>query len=264
MIVRYTPPRDVRSFQMVLDQAPEGRQRRQARRGLHQGRARDQRSPPAQGGGDPDANYRLRLAIEKARAVNMPADNIKRAIEQATGARRGRAVRGDRLRGLRPRRRGHPRRGRDRQPEPHRRRRALHLHQGRRRAGRLGRRGLAVRAPRRDHRPAHGADPDEVALAAIDAGAEDVDTDDADSIEIYTDPADARGVRKALEAAGRAVDVGRDRDDRQADRRGRLAHARARPCGSSRTLEDLDDVQRVTANFDIPEEVFAEVAGLSS
>ena len=37
------------------------------------------------GGGDPDANYRLRLAIEKARAVNMPAENIKRAIEKATG-----------------------------------------------------------------------------------------------------------------------------------------------------------------------------------
>ena len=38
------------------------------------------------GGGDPDGNFRLRLAIEKARAVNMPADNIKRAIERATGA----------------------------------------------------------------------------------------------------------------------------------------------------------------------------------
>ena len=37
------------------------------------------------GGGDPDANYRLRLAIDKARAINMPAENIKRAIEKATG-----------------------------------------------------------------------------------------------------------------------------------------------------------------------------------
>ena len=35
------------------------------------------------GGGDPDANYRLRLAIEKARSVNMPADNIKRTIDKA-------------------------------------------------------------------------------------------------------------------------------------------------------------------------------------
>src|ERR671910_2665003 len=38
-----------------------------------------------EGGGDPDANYRLRLAVEKARSVNMPADNIKRTIEKATG-----------------------------------------------------------------------------------------------------------------------------------------------------------------------------------
>ncbi|HLY15402.1 MAG TPA: YebC/PmpR family DNA-binding transcriptional regulator, partial [Candidatus Limnocylindrales bacterium] len=37
------------------------------------------------GGGDPDANYRLRLAIEKARGLNMPAENIKRAIDKATG-----------------------------------------------------------------------------------------------------------------------------------------------------------------------------------
>ena len=38
-----------------------------------------------EGGGDPDANYRLRLAMEKARSENMPADNIKRAIEKAAG-----------------------------------------------------------------------------------------------------------------------------------------------------------------------------------
>jgi YebC/PmpR family DNA-binding regulatory protein len=38
-----------------------------------------------EGGGDPDANYRLRLVVDKAREANMPADNIKRAIERATG-----------------------------------------------------------------------------------------------------------------------------------------------------------------------------------
>jgi YebC/PmpR family DNA-binding regulatory protein len=38
-----------------------------------------------EGGGDPDANYRLRLVMDKARAVNMPAENIKRAIEKAAG-----------------------------------------------------------------------------------------------------------------------------------------------------------------------------------
>ncbi len=39
-----------------------------------------------QGGPDPEANYRLRMAVDKARANSMPADNIKRAIERATGS----------------------------------------------------------------------------------------------------------------------------------------------------------------------------------
>ncbi|MDQ3938265.1 MAG: YebC/PmpR family DNA-binding transcriptional regulator, partial [Chloroflexota bacterium] len=39
-----------------------------------------------EGGGDPDANYRLRLAMDKARAANMPAETIKRAIERAAGS----------------------------------------------------------------------------------------------------------------------------------------------------------------------------------
>src|SRR4051812_38719455 len=42
-----------------------------------------------QGGGDPDANFRLRLAMEKARSINMPADNIKRAIKRAAGSGEG-------------------------------------------------------------------------------------------------------------------------------------------------------------------------------
>ena len=129
------------------------------------------------GGGDPDANYRLRLAIEKARSINMPADNIKRTIDKATGGGDAVAVRGDRLRGLRPRRRRGPRRGGHRQPQPHRGRGPLDLHQDRRPARRQRCRRLAVRAARPDHRRrARASDADEVALAAIDAGAEDVDT----------------------------------------------------------------------------------------
>ena len=69
---------------MVHDQAPEGRHRRQARRPFTKV-AREISVAARQGGGDPDANYRLRLAIEKARSVNMPSDNIKRTIDKATG-----------------------------------------------------------------------------------------------------------------------------------------------------------------------------------
>src|SRR5256714_2689636 len=45
-----------------------------------------------EGGGDPDANFRLRLAMDRARAVNMPRDNIQRAIDRATGGDEGAAL----------------------------------------------------------------------------------------------------------------------------------------------------------------------------
>ena len=105
-----------------------------------------------------------------------------------------------------------------------------------------------------------GIDVDEVALTAIDAGAQDVDTEDSQVIEIYTEPGDLESVRKALELAGIAVDsaettmVARQTVD--------LESSKARQAlRLVELLEDLDDVQRVTANFEIPEDVFAEVAG---
>ena len=105
-----------------------------------------------------------------------------------------------------------------------------------------------------------GVDADEVALAAIDAGAEDVDTDDDETIEIYTAPADLEAVRKALEGAG--VPVESAESTMVAKQTVELDCAKARQAlRLVELLEDLDDVQRVTANFDIPEDVFAEVAG---
>ena len=102
-------------------------------------------------------------------------------------------------------------------------------------------------------------DPDEVALAAIDAGAADVDTE-VDPIEIYTDPSELFGVRKALEAAGVPVDdaesamIAKQTVTLDAD------HVR-KALRLVDLLEDLDDVQRVTTNVDIPEELLAELAG---
>ena len=74
-----------RSFQMGVDQAQEGGDRRQARRALHQARARD---PVAarEGGGDPEGNPSLALAVQKAKDARMPKDNIERAIAKGTGA----------------------------------------------------------------------------------------------------------------------------------------------------------------------------------
>jgi YebC/PmpR family DNA-binding regulatory protein len=103
-------------------------------------------------------------------------------------------------------------------------------------------------------------DADEIALAAIDAGADDVDTDDDEAIEIYTDPGTLESVRKALEGAG--VSVESAESTMVAKNTVELDSAKARQAlRLVELLEDLDDVQRVTANFDIPEDVFAEVAG---
>jgi YebC/PmpR family DNA-binding regulatory protein len=108
--------------------------------------------------------------------------------------------------------------------------------------------------------PRSGVDADEVALAAIDAGAEDVDTDDAEVVEIYTAPGELETVRGALERAG--VPVESAESTMIAKRTVELDAAKARQAlRLVELLEDLDDVSRVTANFDIPEEVFAEVAG---
>jgi transcriptional/translational regulatory protein YebC/TACO1 len=107
--------------------------------------------------------------------------------------------------------------------------------------------------------PPGGVDPDEVALMAIDAGAEDVDTDN-DPLEIYTSPADLERVRHELEAAGVAIESAESA--MIAKQTVELEPTKARQAlRLVESLEDLDDVQRVTANFDIPEEVFAEVAG---
>jgi YebC/PmpR family DNA-binding regulatory protein len=213
-----------------------------------------------QGGGDPDANYRLRLAIEKARSVNMPADNIKRTIEKATGG--GDADQFEEIvyEGYGP--------GgvavlveaaTDNRNRTAAEVRSIFTKAGGQLAGsgavawQFEPRGLI--SVTRD-----GQDPDEVALMAIDAGADDVDTDDPETIEIFTTPADLERIRQSLEAAGIAIDAAES--TMVAKQTVELDSAKARQAlRLVEQLEDLDDVQRVSANFDIPEDVFAEVAG---
>ena len=140
-----------------------------------------------QGGGDPDANYRLRLAIEKARSVNMPADNIKRTIEKATGGGEAEQFEEIVYEGYGP--------GgvailveaaTDNRNRTAAEVRSMFTKAGGQLAGsgavawQFEPRGLIAVARNAS------VDADEVALAAIDAGAEDVDTESDDTIEIYT------------------------------------------------------------------------------
>ena len=86
-----------------------------------------------------------------------------------------------------------------------------------------------------------------------------IDTD-ADPLEIYTTPGALEKTRKALEQGGVKVDSAESA--MIARQTVELDSAKARQAlRLIELLEDLDDVQRVTANFEIPEEVFAEVAG---
>ena len=95
----------------------------------------------AKNGGDPDTNPRLRGAIVAAKAENMPADNIKRAIQRGTGELPGATYEEFSLEGYGPGRCGHPARYQYRQSQPHGQRNPPRLRQERRQHGR-SRRGL--------------------------------------------------------------------------------------------------------------------------
>ncbi len=211
------------------------------------------------GGADPDGNFRLRLAIEKARAVNMPADTIKRAIERATGGGEADQFEEIAYEGYGP---GGVAILVEAQTDNRNRTAAEVRSVFSKSGGQLA--GSGAVAWQFETRgvitvPTTGVDPDDVALLAIDAGAEDVDTD-TDPLEIYTAAGDLERVRRELEAAGVAIESA---DSAMLARQTvELDPGKARQAlRLVELLEDLDDVQRVTANFDIPEEVFAEVAG---
>lgn len=208
------------------------------------------------GGGDPDGNFKLRLAMEKARGVNMPMDNIKRAIERAAGGGEAEQYEEITYEGYGP--------GgvailvetaTDNRNRTAADIRAIFTRAGGQLAGagavawQFQPRG-AIAIPRDDQ------DADEVALLAIDLGAEDVDTD-ADPLEVYTASGDLERVRHGLEQAG--VKIESAELDMQARNTIEVDAARARQnLKLIETLEDHDDVQRVTANFEIPDEVLAE------
>lgn len=210
------------------------------------------------GGGDPEANYKLRLAVEKARSVNMPADTIKRAIDKAVGGGEAEQYEEIVYEGYGP--------GgvailvetaTDNRNRTAAEVRSLFSKAGGQLAGagavawQFETRGLVFID--RD-----GQDPDDIALAAIDAGADDVDTE-TDPLEIVTEPSKLEAVRAALE--GNGVAIGSAEVTMQPKTTVEVEASAARQnLRLIENLEELDDVQRVTANFDIPDEVMAEVA----
>ena len=180
------------------------------------------------GGGDPGANPRLRLALEKAAENNMPKDNVQRAIDKGTGNLEGAALMVDCLTDNKTRTVADVR------------------HAFTKNGGNLGtdgcvafnfvHQGYLVFEP--------GVDEDALMEAALEAGAEDVITNDDGSIEVITAPNDWAGVKAALEAAGyKSVDGDVTmRAQNETELSGDDAVKMQKLIDA---LEDLDDVQDV-------------------
>ena len=202
-----------------------------------------------QGGGDPDANPRLRLAIDKAKAANMPADNIKRNIDKATGNLEGVTYEEIRYEGYGI---GGAAIIVDTMSDNHVRTVAEVRHAFSKYGGNMGTNGSVsfqfkhvgqlIFAP--------GTDEDKVMEVALEAGAEDVVTDEEGAIEVLTAPGDFEAVKNALQAAGLVADLAdvTMRPDVSIAMEGDDA---ARMQKLLDVLEDLDDVQEVYHNAEL-------------
>ncbi|MGI6606003.1 MAG: YebC/PmpR family DNA-binding transcriptional regulator [Peptococcia bacterium] len=213
------------------------------------------------GGPNPDANFRLKIAVQKAKAANMPNDNIQRAIQKAAGEQDannyeelvyegygpgGVAIMISILTDNRNRTAGDIR------------------HIFAKNGGNMGETGCVgwmfkQKGVLTIEKETLSLSEDDLLLLALDKGAEDVKTDDEDVIEIFTDPADFQSAKEGLEEEGiefssaevsmipdTTVEV---TDPEQARLLVRLMDY----------LDEHDDVQNTYTNFDIPEEILEQL-----
>lgn len=202
-----------------------------------------------QGGGDLGMNPRLRLAVDKAKAANMPGDTIKKNIDKATGNLEGVNYEEIRYEGYGI---GGAAVIVDTMTDNRVRTVAEVRHAFSKHGGNLGTDGSVafqfkhcgqfVFAP--------GTNEDEVMEAALEAGAEDVLTGDDGAVEVLCAPADFEAVKSALEAAGLVCELAEVtmRPENMAELVGEDA---ARMQKLLDVLEDLDDVQEVYHNAEL-------------
>jgi len=203
-----------------------------------------------QGGGDLNANPRLRLAVDKAKAANMPADTIKRNIDKATGNLEGVNYEEIRYEGYGI---GGAAIIVDTMTDNRVRTVAEVRHAFSKYGGNMGTEGSVafqfkhcgqlILAP--------GTSEDKVMDVALEAGAEDVVTDDDGAIEVLTAQGDFEKVKNALEAAGLKPEIAEVtmRPENTIELEGDEA---ARMQKLLDILEDLDDVQAVYHNASLP------------
>lgn len=211
------------------------------------------------GGGDPNNNIRLRNAIQKAKESSMPNDNIKRSILRGTGELEGAQYEEITYEGYGPggvaimvlcmtdnRNRTAPEM------------RSFFRGHG----GNLGETGCV--GYMFDNKGViivnkSAMDEDTLLMAALEAGAEDVNTDDEEIYEITTSPSDVYAVKEALEKAGIAVEEAEARmvPQNTVAVAGKEAQQVLKLID---VLEESEDVQAVYSNADIPEEVLASMS----
>jgi len=210
------------------------------------------------GGGNPDANVRLRMAIQKARENSMPAENIKRAIQRGTGELEG--VNFDELtyEGYGP---GGAAVMVDVLTDNRNRTVAELRNLFSKNGGSLGEQGCVawIFDPKGIISvPKEKANEETVMMAALEAGAEDVRVEE-ESFDVVTAPEDLPTVRQALEAANIPFTMAETTmlPKNSVQLQGKEAQQMVRLMEG---LEDHDDIQNVYANFDIPESVMAALA----
>ncbi len=204
-----------------------------------------------QGGGDPAMNPRLRLAIEKAKAANMPADRIKYNVDKASGTLEGLTLEEIRYEGYGI---GGAAVIVDTMTDNRVRTVAEVRHAFSKYGGNLGTEGSVsfqfkhcgqlVFAP--------GTSEDKVMEVALEAGAEDVITDDEGAIEVITSAVDFEAVKNALEAAGLQPELA-EVTMRAENTIALAGEDAARMQKLLDIIEDLDDVQAVFHNAEISE-----------
>jgi YebC/PmpR family DNA-binding regulatory protein len=211
------------------------------------------------GGGDPESNSKLKLAVQNAKAINMPNENISRAIKKGTGE-----VESDMIEELTYE--GYAPGGVAVMlaiATDNRNRTASDIrHLFAKNNGNLGETGCVAYMFERVgsitiNREDLKMDVDEFMLQALEAGADDVREDD-DELEVITSPDNFMAVKEALEKdvkieeadiimmPGNTVDIN---DEAMAAKILKLIDA----------LEDHDDVQDVYANFNIPDEILEKL-----
>jgi YebC/PmpR family DNA-binding regulatory protein len=203
------------------------------------------------GGGDPTANPRLRLAIEKAKAANMPADTVKRNIDKATGNLEGVSYEEIRYEGYGI---GGAAIIIDTMTDNRVRTVAEVRHAFSKYGGNMGTEGSVAFQFKNCGQLifAPGTNEDKVMDVALEAGADDVIVDEEGALEVLTPPGEFEAVKDALEAAGLKPELAEVtmRPENTIELAGEDAVKMQKLLD---VLEDLDDVQNVFHNAEIQE-----------